>query len=182
MQLLAQPRSDAAEASSAADVTPEAFRDEQRRFSLLRPRGWPSVEKPGAAVLFKDPSSAINTLGVTVAPAKLDSLSQFGDLQSVAERLAATERAKDGTVSVEVLATNERKTRAGAVLYEVSYAVEHATRGKKRVLNAVCIDGRQLFILALQFKAGGESEPPVASVAESIVCSFEPGGSDADAL
>lgn len=81
---------------------------------------------------------------------------------------------------MDVLETSERVTPSGAPLYEMSYVVEHATRGCKTVLNAVCVDARMLYIYALQFKVGTAEKPlpaqPVAAVASRLVSSFAPGG------
>jgi hypothetical protein len=53
---------------------------------------------------------------------------------------------------VEVLSTRERRAASGATLYEIDYLLD-SSRGKKRVINAVCIDAATLYIYALQFKA-----------------------------
>jgi hypothetical protein len=49
------------------------------------------------------------------------------------------------------------------------------------VCNAVCIDKRTLYILALQWKVGSEDkplpEPAVAELAPKLLASFEPGAS-----
>jgi hypothetical protein len=53
---------------------------------------------------------------------------------------------------VEVLRARARTSAAGAPLYEIDYLLD-SSRGKKRVLTAVCIDAATLYIYALQFKA-----------------------------
>ncbi len=59
---------------------------------------------------------------------------------------------QESTLSVEVLASRERSTPAGAAVYEIDYLLD-SSRGRKRVLNAVCIADATLYIYALQFKA-----------------------------
>ena len=119
------------------------------------PSSWERTSKDGAAVLFKEAESRINTLGVTVSPVTVPSLREFGTLADVTQRLVKAEQDKDGTLSVEVMYTKERANAAGAPVYEIQYAVQHATRGNKTVLNAVCIDKRTLYIFALQWKVRG---------------------------
>jgi len=48
------------------------------------------VGKAGADSLFRDPARKSTTVGVTVYPVTIASLEQFGDLQTVGERLLAT--------------------------------------------------------------------------------------------
>lgn len=64
------------------------------RYVLQRPVGWESVNKAGADALFRDPSDKGTTVGVTVAPTRLASLPQFGNVQEVGDKLLAAERAK----------------------------------------------------------------------------------------
>jgi hypothetical protein len=145
-------------------------------FSLTRPSAWALKDKAGAAVLFQDPTSRMANVGVTVSPVKVRSLAEFGQLDAVAEKLVAAELAKDGTLSAEVKRAAERRTKNGALLYEVEYETEHATRGRKAVLNAVCIDDSVLYIYALQYGLkSGEAPPPVAALARTLLASFEPG-------
>jgi hypothetical protein len=50
--------------------------------------------KAGADVLFEDVQRKSSKLGVTVSPIRVDSLEAFGDLDNVAARLLAAEKAK----------------------------------------------------------------------------------------
>lgn len=145
------------------------------------PSGWTRIQKDGAAVLFGEPESRINNMGVTVAPVTVPSLREFGSLQFVTDKLVKAERDKDGTLAVDVAFSRERLASDGAPVYEFQYIVQHATRGNKVVCNAVCIDKRTLYILALQWKVGSEDkplpEPAVAELAPRLLASFEPGAS-----
>ena len=147
------------------------------RFRFDRPANWIAVDKAGATVLFQDkPGSSYNTLGVTVSKVKVASLTDFGSPQTVADKLVRAELEKDGTLTADVLSVSERKSSSGAPLYEVEYDTEHATRGRKRVLNAVCIDAGVLYIFALQHKlaaAEGEAQQPVAAIAPRLLASFD---------
>jgi hypothetical protein len=52
------------------------------------------VEKAGATLLFEDPASRGNTIGVVVNPVRIASLKDFGSLDEVADKLIAAERRK----------------------------------------------------------------------------------------
>ncbi len=117
------------------------------------------------------------------SPVLVKTLADFGTLEEVTAKLVAAERdkartaqrthtrtrchdrhdcttlnapraAQESTVSVEVLSSRERRAASGATLYEIDYLLD-SSRGKKRVINAVCIDAATLYIYALQFKARG---------------------------
>ena len=133
-------------------------------------------------MLFTDPGDRINTLGVTVSPVTVQSLAQVGTLAAVTDKLVAAERAKDGTLDVEVAFTQERSTPSGSPVYEFQYTVQHATRGNKAVVTAVCIHQKTLYILALQWRVGSQDKPlpvpPVAALAPQLLASFQPGTPD----
>lgn len=52
------------------------------------------VEKAGATLLFEDPATRGNTIGVVVNPVRIASLKDFGSLNEVADKLIAAERRK----------------------------------------------------------------------------------------
>jgi hypothetical protein len=52
------------------------------------------VEKAGATLLFEDPETRGNTIGVVVNPVRIASLKDFGSLDEVADKLIAAERRK----------------------------------------------------------------------------------------
>ncbi len=52
------------------------------------------VEKAGATLLFEDPATRGNTIGVVVNPVRIASLKDFGSLDEVADKLIAAERRK----------------------------------------------------------------------------------------
>ena len=161
---------------SDASAAEESVLFAGERFRFERPAAWVAVDKAGATVLFQDkPGSSYNTLGVTVAPVKVASLTEFGSPQTVADKLVRAELEKDGTLSADVLSVRERRASSGAPLYEVEYDTEHATRGRKRVLNAVCIDKGVLYIFALQHKLAAEpdAQPAVAAIAPRLLASFD---------
>lgn len=70
------------------------YEDKKEGFSLSRPEGWEIVEKAGATLLIEDPKNRKNSIGVVVNPVRIDSLTEFGDPESVGEKLLAAERKK----------------------------------------------------------------------------------------
>ncbi len=62
------------------------------------------VEKAGATLLFEDPATRGNTIGVVVNPVRIASLKDFGSLDEVADKLIAAERRK--VTSKELLYLN----------------------------------------------------------------------------
>ncbi len=52
------------------------------------------MEKAGATLLFEDPATRGNTIGVVVNPVRIASLKDFGSLDEVADKLIAAERRK----------------------------------------------------------------------------------------
>lgn len=52
------------------------------------------VEKAGATLLFEDPETRGNTIGVVVNPVRIASLKDFGSVDEVADKLIAAERRK----------------------------------------------------------------------------------------
>ena len=179
--------------ASAVGATPEVgaeaalpvarYTDARNHFAVEYPAQWVPTQKDGAAVLFTDPGDRINTLGVTVSPVTVQSLSQVGSLEAVTDKLVAAERGKDGTLEVEVGFTRERRAAGnGAPVYEFEYTVQHATRGNKTVVTAVCIEQKTLYILALQWRVGSADKPlpvpAVAALAPQLLASFQPGTVD----
>lgn len=52
------------------------------------------MEKAGATLLFEDPATRGNTIGVVVNPVRISSLKDFGSPDEVADKLIAAERRK----------------------------------------------------------------------------------------
>ena len=81
------------------------------------------VEKAGATALFQQEGKGSNNIGVVVNPVRLNSLTEFGTPQFVADRLLQAEKKKVempeqcflGIASILVRATYERLT------FEVHY-------------------------------------------------------------
>lgn len=136
----------AMENTAAAEQFTE-YHNKQQGYRIQRPLAWKQTGKAGADVLFEDPHRKSSTLGVTVSPVRVDSLNAFGDLDSVASKLLAAERAKESTTGVQLLKQMSRKgDSSGVTIYDFEYELD-STRGKKRILNTVAIANRQLYIM-----------------------------------
>ena len=82
----------------ALEVEPEdsvrLYRDPGRRYEITVPLSWIQSEKPGAEVLFKNRQRSSSNLGITINPVKVASLTNFGSLEEIGERLFNVERQK----------------------------------------------------------------------------------------
>lgn len=148
--LLAASASGSALAAADPSTTAAEFveyENKQQGYRIQRPSAWNQTGKAGADVLFEDPARKSSKLGVTVSPIRVDNLEAFGDLDSVAARLLAAEKAKDSTTGVEMVKQGTRKgSQSGVTIYDFEYELD-STRGRKRVLNSVAISRRQLYIV-----------------------------------
>ena len=66
----------------------------RQEYRLTVPNTWQAASKAGADVLYKVPDIKYTDLGVTVAPVRISTLQQLGDVDAVGKRLIATERQK----------------------------------------------------------------------------------------
>ncbi|CAI5535385.1 unnamed protein product [Closterium sp. Naga37s-1] len=133
------------------------YEDEARRFSIMVPAAWEQRDKAGATALFASPERRGDTLGVVVNPVRVRSLRDFGDIDLVATRLLDAERRKESTKSAEILSQRTKELPGGVPLYQIEYALA-STRGSKRILTAVTIADRKLYIVNIAV-ADSESEP-----------------------
>jgi hypothetical protein len=127
-------------------------RDKNRFFRVEYPVGWEKVTKQGAALLLRDPEDVRAQLGVTVAPVKIGSLSEFGSLHEVGELLLKAEKLKESTVPGGVLLLSERERygkMSGIRFYDYEYRLQ-TTRGNRRVLNSVTVENGMLYTLNIQ--------------------------------
>eukprot|EP00897_Mesotaenium_endlicherianum_P005366 jgi/Mesen1/4858/ME000244S04034 len=152
----------------------EPYLDSAEGFTLLRPSSWQKVEKAGATLLFEDPEKRSSTIGVVVNPVRIPSLREFGSVDDVAEKLLRAERKKESTRSAVLLRTTKREASGGVPLYTLEYALD-STRGAKRVLTAVTIASRKLYILNIAFsESSGQAAPEsLSSGLQRVLDSFD---------
>lgn len=122
------------------------FSNPAQSYSFQCPEAWEQVDKAGADVFFRDPLKKSSTLGMTVLPVMVPSLEKFGSLEVVAEKLLAAEKAKESTLSVEMLSQQQRETPFASAVYDFVYEVD-STRGRKQIVNCVAIVNSKLYIL-----------------------------------
>lgn len=108
------------------------------------------VEKAGATLLFEDPATRGNTIGVVVNPVRIASLKDFGSLNEVADKLIAAERRK--VTSKEPLYLNLQDVRdmqfsSNLVAYYnccAPWLLHHVSLSKKWVLLVSCCSQAQM--------------------------------------
>lgn len=152
----------------------EAYTDEKQGFTILRPSQWNKIDKAGATVLFEDPQSKGNNVGVVVNPVKISSLKEFGTVDVVADKLLQAEKRKPSTNDVQLIEVKERQVHGGAPLFQLEYKLD-SSRGVKRILSAVTVASRKLYILNVAYTDSVEKPllPDMASVLEKIATSFD---------
>eukprot|EP00246_Nothoceros_aenigmaticus_P002311 TRINITY_DN13156_c0_g1_i1.p1 TRINITY_DN13156_c0_g1~~TRINITY_DN13156_c0_g1_i1.p1 ORF type:complete len:255 (+),score=43.21 TRINITY_DN13156_c0_g1_i1:66-830(+) len=143
----------------------ERYDDDKEGFTVLRPAAWNKVGKAGATLLFEDPMIKSNTVGVVVNPVRIASLKDFGTPEEVAERLIRAEKKKPSTNDAKLVRVSERDAN-GRPLYEVEYNLD-SSRGQKRVISAVTIAFRKLYILNVSY-SDSPSKPISQDVADSL--------------
>lgn len=83
--------------------------------------------------------------GLTVDPVRIGSLREFDTAAGVGDRVARTERAKDGVVDVVV-----EEAREDGPYYRVRYVVDSAERGKKRYESRFAVASNKLVVLTAE--------------------------------
>lgn len=78
------------------------------------------------------------------------------------------------TNDVQLIKVNERQVHGGAPLYQLEYKLD-SSRGVKRILSAVTVASRKLYILNVAYADSTEKPllPDTASVLEKIANSFD---------
>ncbi|KAH7439047.1 hypothetical protein KP509_04G042500 [Ceratopteris richardii] len=152
----------------------ESYVDEKEGFSLLKPTSWSKIEKAGASVLFEDPESKGNNVGVVVNPVRISSLRDFGNVEIVANKLLQAEKKKGTTNDVQLIKTSERQANRGVPLYQLEYKLDSA-RGIKRILSAVTVASKKLYILNVAYADSPDKplQPEMIDLLEQIVNSFD---------
>ncbi|KAG0555023.1 hypothetical protein KC19_12G137500 [Ceratodon purpureus] len=154
--------------------TLELYVDEKEGFKLLRPALWTKVEKAGATVLFEDPAKRGNTIGVVVNPVRIASLKDFGTPDVVAEKLLAAERKKPSTNDAQLVRVQERLANGDTPLYSLEYTLD-SSRGQKKILSAVTVASKKLYILNITYvdSAAAPAPPAMAEAYEQVLNSFD---------
>jgi hypothetical protein len=114
-------------------------------YSISYPSNYTVSSKAGADVLFKDEERRGISIGITKLPVRISSVSEYGDIQGVGEKVLMTEKAKDGTLRAGMI-TSRAVDLNGIEGYEYEYEVV-STRGTKRILSRVAIKDKQLYVV-----------------------------------
>ena len=143
-------------------------RDASLRVSLDVPSTWASQKKAGANLLYERPDLRSTSVGIVVLQrVSVSSLEDFGSLESVRDKVLRSEEAKDGFISLQLneAVSSSREARdaeanadssdasPSSTFYTIDYDVS-TTRGDKRVISAVSIRNKSLYVLSIQAKPG----------------------------
>ncbi|CAN6235043.1 unnamed protein product [Urochloa humidicola] len=153
----------------------ERYTDQEQGFTLLKPTSWPKVEKAGATALFQQEGKGSNNIGVVVNPVRLNSLTEFGTPQFVADRLLQAEKKKESTKSAEVISAGERSGHDGLTVYEIEYALDSTRGGMKRIFSAAFVASRKLYLLNIAYSDAQEKplDSKTRTVLEQVLHSFD---------
>ncbi|OEL25554.1 PsbP domain-containing protein 2, chloroplastic [Dichanthelium oligosanthes] len=168
-----------AEAQGESGVTEglelERYTDQEQGFTLLKPTSWPKVEKAGATALFQQEGKGSNNIGVVVNPVRLNSLTEFGTPQFVADRLLQAEKKKESTKSAEVISAGERSGHGGLTVYEIEYTLDSTRGGMKRIFSAAFVASRKLYLLNIAYSDALEKplDSQTRTVLEQVLHSFD---------
>lgn len=83
-----------AASQASTNASQQEYAQPKQGYSLQLPSEWVLKEKAGADVLFQDPLKGSTSVGVTVAPVRVKTIADFGDLDSVGEKLLKAEKDK----------------------------------------------------------------------------------------
>ncbi|CAL5016932.1 unnamed protein product [Urochloa decumbens] len=153
----------------------ERYTDQEQGFTLLKPTSWPKVDKAGATALFQQEGKGSNNIGVVVNPVRLNSLTEFGTPQFVADRLLQAEKKKESTKSAEVISAGERSGHGGLIVYEIEYALDSTRGGMKRIFSAAFVASRKLYLLNIAYSDAQEKplDSQTRTVLEQVLHSFD---------
>ncbi|KAG2572212.1 psbP domain-containing protein 2, chloroplastic-like [Panicum virgatum] len=153
----------------------ERYTDQEQGFTLLKPASWPKVDKAGATALFQQEGKGRNNIGVVVNPVRLNSLTEFGTPQFVADKLLQAEKKKESTKSAEVISAGERTGHGGLTVYEIEYALDSTRGGMKRIFSAAFVASRKLYLLNIAYSDAQEKplDSQTRTVLEQVLHSFD---------
>lgn len=122
-------------------------------YSIEYPSDYTPSAKAGADVLFNnDRRRGVSNIGITRIPVRISSVSEYGNLEEVGEKVLSAERQKDGTLRVDLVGS--RLVSFGDFEgYEYEYEVK-TTRGTKRILSKVAIKDKELYVVTATVSCG----------------------------
>ncbi|GJN02899.1 hypothetical protein PR202_ga20290 [Eleusine coracana subsp. coracana] len=159
----------------AGELELERYTDQEQGFTLLKPASWSKVEKAGATALFQQEGKGSNNIGVVVNPVRLNSLTEFGTPQFVADRLLQAEKKKESTKSAEVTCVGERSGHDGLKVYEIEYTLDSTRGGMKRIFTAAFVASKKLYLLNIAHSDSQEKplDSQTRTVLERVLHSFD---------
>jgi len=121
-------------------------------YSMQYPSDYAVSSKAGADVLFKDESRRGTNIGVTRLPVRISSVSEYGSVEDVGDKVLNAEKQKDGTMRAEMVSA-QAVSFGGYDGYEYEYEVA-TTRGTKRIVSRVAIKDKELYVVNATLSCG----------------------------
>ncbi|GFR44868.1 hypothetical protein Agub_g6211, partial [Astrephomene gubernaculifera] len=125
-----------------AAKTPKGFNaveDLQDAYKFLYPFGWQEVAVQGADVVYKDIVEPLENVSVTITATDKKDITEFGDLQTVAETLAKDVLTAPGT-DVKIVNANQRELK-GHNYYEIEFTAANPRFTRHQLAVVVCNNG-----------------------------------------
>lgn len=82
------------------------------------------MAQAGSSALWASPVSKYDQVGVSLEPVKINSLSQFGSIDDVSDRLMKSERQKSSTLDVRIDKQEAVTTASGTEKYLLLYELQ----------------------------------------------------------
>ena len=127
-------------------------------YAIGYPTNFAVSSKAGADVLFKDEERRGVNIGITRLPVRISSVSEYGTVEEVGQKVLDAEKQKDGTLRAELLRSQSVTVSLdGCEGYEYEYEVV-TTRGTKRIVSRVAIKDMELYVVNATLSCGKVEE------------------------
>jgi len=152
----------------------ERIEDKRSGFALELPRTYRRKNKPGSSALWASPLSKYDQVGVSLEPVKINTLSEFGSIDDVSDRLLKSEKQKSSTLDVTIDKQASTFSVSGAEMYILLYQLKNIY-GKKEVATTASVSNGRLYLLNAQSYLSGDSsaDSRKAELLERIARSFD---------
>ncbi|GIL70032.1 hypothetical protein Vretifemale_880 [Volvox reticuliferus] len=113
--------------------------DLQDAYKFLYPFGWQEVAVKGADVVYKDVVEPLESVSVTLTATDKNDITEFGDLDTVAETLAKDVLTAPGT-EVKLVSTSQRELK-GHNYYEIEFTATNPRYTRHQLAVVACNNG-----------------------------------------
>ena len=159
-------------AGAAASVKlPKGFnpvKDLNDGYQFLYPFGWQEVSVDGQDVVYKDVIEPLESVSVSLVPTDKKDVTEFGQLDEVAQTLVKSVLASPGT-STKVLSTGQREV-AGINYYNLEYEVKGRSY-LRHAIAAVAVANGKFYTIATG--ASDRRWPKMEDKLKTVIKSFQ---------